>query len=214
MKQKLLIIVCILLCTANLSQAQMYQQKMGSFLNLLENFYVEKPGMDSLVETGIKEILKQLDPHSVYMNADEIKKANEPLEGNFEGVGIQFQIFQDTILVIHVIPGGPSQKVGIQDGDRIIYVDTAKVAGVGIVNDGVLKKLRGKKGTDVTVKIKRSSEPTLLDFTITRDKIPIYAIAAKYMATPEIGYIKLERFSATATEETQAAIDSLKKSRC
>ena len=114
MKQKLLIIVCILLCTANLSQAQMYQQKMGSFLNLLENFYVEKPGMDSLVETGIKEILKQLDPHSVYMNADEIKKANEPLEGNFEGVGIQFQIFQDTILVIHVIPGGPSQKVGIR----------------------------------------------------------------------------------------------------
>ena len=211
MKQKLLIIVCILLCTANLSQAQMYQQKMGSFLNLLENFYVEKPGMDSLVETGIKEILKQLDPHSVYMNADEIKKANEPLEGNFEGVGIQFQIFQDTILVIHVISGGPSQKVGIQDGDRIIYVDTAKVAGVGILNDGVLKKLRGKKGTDVTVKIKRSSEPTLLDFTITRDKIPIYAIAAKYMATPEIGYIKLERFSATATEETQAAIDSLKK---
>lgn len=211
MTKKVLILVYCLLSATYHAQAQMYQQKMGSFLNIIDNYYVEKPQMDSLVETGIKEILKQLDPHSVYMNAEEIKKANEPLEGNFEGVGIQFQIFQDTILVVHVITGGPSQKVGIQDGDRIIFVDTAKVAGVGITNDDVFKKLRGKKGTKVAVKIKRNNEPELLVFSITRDKIPIYAIAAKYMATRDIGYIKLERFSATATEETQAAIDSLKK---
>lgn len=189
----------------------MYQQKMATFLNLLDNYYVQDPNIDSLVEIGITEILKKLDPHSVYMNAEEIKKANEPLEGNFEGVGIQFQIYQDTIIVVHAITGGPSQKVGIQDGDKIIFVDTSKVAGVGINNDGVFKKLRGKKGTKVTIKIKRFGESELLDFEIVRDKIPIYAIEAQYMASPDIGYIKLARFSATATEETQAAIDSLKR---
>ena len=166
----------------------------------MDNYYVEKTNIDSLVEYGIEQMLKQLDPHSVYMNAEEIKKANEPLEGNFEGVGIQFQIYQDTIQVVHVIQGGPSQKVGIQDGDKLIYVDTAKVAGVGINNDGVFKKLRGRKGTKVIVKIKRYGEPELLTFEIIRDKIPIFAIGAQYMATPDIGYVKLERFSATATE--------------
>lgn len=191
--------------------AQMYQQKMGTFLNLLDNYYVEDVNVDSLVEIGIREILKSLDPHSVYMDATETKKANEPLEGNFEGVGVQFQIYQDTIQIVHVIEGGPSKKVGIQDGDKIIFVDTANVAGVGITNDGVFKKLRGKKGTHVTVKIKRYGENDLLDFEIIRDKIPIYAIEAKYMASPDIGYVKLSRFSATATEETQQAIDSLKK---
>lgn len=184
---------------------------MATFLNLLDNYYVEDANVDSLVEIGITEILKKLDPHSVYMNAEEIKKANEPLEGNFEGVGIQFQIYQDTIQVVHVIAGGPSQKVGVQDGDKIVFVDTANVAGIGINNDGVFKKLRGKKGTKVMLKIKRPGESDLLSFEIIRDKIPIFAIGAQYMATPEIGYVKLERFSATATEETQAAIDSLKK---
>lgn len=209
--KKLFITLYCLLFTAYFSQAQMYQQKMATFLNLLDNYYVQETNIDSLVEYGIVQMLKQLDPHSVYMNADEIKKANEPLEGNFEGVGIQFQIYQDTIQVVHVIAGGPSQKVGVQDGDKIVFVDTAKVAGVGINNDGVFKKLRGKKGTKVTIKIKRFGEPELLSFEIIRDKIPIFAIGAQYMATPEIGYVKLERFSATATEETQAAIDSLKK---
>ncbi len=210
--KRLFVYALILLATAHMPvSAQMYQQKMATFLNHLDNYYVEEPNVDSLVEIGIIEILKKLDPHSVYMNADEFKKANEPLEGNFEGVGIQFQIFQDTILVVHVISGGPSQKVGVQDGDRIIFVDTAKVAGVGINNDGVFKKLRGKKGTKVTIQVKRAGEPELLEFHITRDKIPIYAIEAQYMATSDIGYIKLARFSATATEETKAAIDSLKR---
>lgn len=211
MKKKILFTASCILFTAYFSQAQMYQQKMATFLNLLDNYYVTDANIDSLVEIGITEMLKKLDPHSVYMNAEEIKKANEPLEGNFEGVGIQFQIYEDTIQVVHVITGGPSQRVGIQDGDKIIFVDTAKVAGVGINNDGVFKKLRGKKGTKVMIKIKRSGEPELLEFEIIRDKIPIFAIGAQYMATPEIGYVKLERFSATATEETKAAIDSLKK---
>jgi carboxyl-terminal processing protease len=204
-------ILIYLLYSSGSIYAQMYQQKMATFLNILDNYYVEEPNADSLVEIGIIEILKKLDPHSVYMNAEEIKKANEPLEGNFEGVGIQFQIYQDTIQVVHVIAGGPSQKVGVQDGDKLIFVDTSRVAGVGINNAGVFKYLRGKKGTKVLIKIKRYGEPELLTFEIIRDKIPIYAIGAQYMATPEIGYVKLERFSATATEETQAAIDSLKK---
>jgi carboxyl-terminal processing protease len=211
MTKKILLTAYCILFTAYFSQAQMYQQKMATFLNLLDNYYVEETNVDSLVEIGITEILKRLDPHSVYMNAEEIKKANEPLEGNFEGVGIQFQIYQDTIVVIHVIQGGPSQKVGVMDGDKIVFVDTAKVAGIGIDNNGVFKKLRGKKGTKVSVKIKRIGEPELLTFEIIRDKIPIFAIGAQYMATPEIGYVKLERFSATATEETQSAIDSLRK---
>ncbi len=205
------ILITLLLSMSLSGKAQMYQQKMGTFLNLLDNYYVEDVNIDSLVEIGIKEMLKSLDPHSVYMDATETKKANEPLEGNFEGVGVQFQIYQDTIQIVHVIEGGPSKKVGIQDGDKIIFVDTANVAGVGITNDGVFKKLRGKKGTRVTVKIKRYGENDLLDFEIIRDKIPIYAIEAKYMATPDIGYVKLSRFSANATEETQQAIDSLKK---
>jgi len=211
MKKIIPILFSVIFLNNTVSFAQSYQQKMSAFLNLLDNYYVEEPNMDSLIEIGINEILKKLDPHSVYMNAEEIKKANEPLEGNFEGVGIQFQLYEDTIVVVHVIQGGPSQKVGIQDGDKIIYVDTSKVAGVGIKNEGVFKFLRGRKGTKVTVKVKRFGEPQLLEFQITRDKIPIFAIGAQYMVTPTIGYVKLERFSATATEETQVAIDSLKK---
>lgn len=204
----ILTLVCSLL-TSNI-KAQTHQQKMSVFLNLLDNFYVEKINTDSLVELGIIHMLKQLDPHSVYYSKEEYKKTNEPLEGNFEGVGIQFQIYEDTLMVVHVIHGGPSQKVGIQDGDKIIYVDTSKIAGIGIKNDDVFKYLRGRKGTKVTVKVKRYGEPELIEFEIIRDKIPIYAIEAKYMATPEIGYIKLSRFSTTATEEVTAAIDELK----
>ena len=207
---RLLLFAGCVLMLGNL-RAQTYQQKMATFLNLLDNYYVSKVDMDSMVEIGIENILKQLDPHSVYMNAEEYKKNNEPLEGNFEGVGIQFQIYEDTIVVVHVIQGGPSQQVGVQDGDKIIYVDTAKVAGVGIDNDGVFKKLRGRKGTHVAIQVKRFGEPELLEFEIVRDKIPIYAIEAKYMAAPDIGYIKLGRFSATASEEVKAAVDTLKK---
>jgi carboxyl-terminal processing protease len=210
MKKSLYLFIYLLVISIA-TQAQTHQQKMAVFLNLLDNYYVEDINTDSLVEVGIKHMLKQLDPHSVYFSKEEFKKTNEPLEGNFEGVGIQFQIYEDTLMVVHVIQGGPSQKVGIQDGDKIIYVDTSKIAGVGIDNDAVFKYLRGAKGTKVNVKIKRYGESELLDFEIIRDKIPIYAIEAQYMATPEIGYIKLSRFSANATEEVSNAIDILKR---
>lgn len=191
--------------------AQDAMQKMNYFLRLLQNQYVEEVNLDSLVEIGITSILEKLDPHSVYLSPDELKKANEPLEGNFEGVGIQFNIFEDTINVVHVIIGGPSQQVGIQDGDKIITVDGDTVAGVGITNDGVFKRLRGPKGTEVVVGIKRDGIPEILEFLIIRDKIPLYALDASYLTPDKIGYIKLSRFASSATSEVTAAIDSLNK---
>ena len=207
--QSALLVFAFLGCY-QLSSAQVAIKKMEMFLNLVNNIYVEDVNIDSLVEIGITSILENLDPHSVYLSRDELKKANEPLEGNFDGVGIQFNIFEDTINVIHVIVGGPSQKVGILDGDKIITINGDTVAGVGYTNDSVIKNLRGPKGTEVEVGIKRNSEPGLLKFLITRDKIPLYALDAAYMIQNNIGYIKLSRFSKTATEEVTSAIDSLK----
>lgn len=183
--------------------------KMAYFLKLIQSQYVEEVNLDSLVEIGITSILEHLDPHSVYMNKEDLKKANEPLEGNFEGVGIQFNIVDDTINVVHVIQGGPSQKVGIQDGDKIVKVNGDTVAGNGITNDQVFKRLRGPKGTEVVISVNRIGEPDIIDFLVVRDKIPLYAIDAAYLNPDKIGYIKLSRFSATATKEVKAAIDSL-----
>lgn len=207
---KLLLFIAIVFVNSKPVLAQDAVQKMNYFLRLLESQYVEEVNLDSLVEVGISSILEELDPHSVYLTQEDLKKANEPLEGNFEGVGIQFNIIDDTINVVHVIIGGPSQQVGLQDGDKIITVDKDTVAGTGVTNEIVFKKLRGAKGTEVVVGVKRDGEPKVLDFLIVRDKIPLYALDAAYMATDNVGYIKLSRFSATATKEVQTAIDSLK----
>lgn len=184
---------------------------MNYFLRLLESQYIEEVDLDSLVEIGISSILEHLDPHSVYLSHDELAKANEPLEGNFEGVGIQFNIFEDTINVVHVIIGGPSQKVGILDGDKIVLIDGDTVANVGFTNNDVIKRLRGEKGTEVVVGIKRNGEDGILEFLIERDKIPLFALDAAYLTKDNIGYIKLSRFAASATKEVADAIDSLKK---
>ena len=208
MKKALFIICSLFLAVAPVS-AQDAIQKMTYFLKLLESQYVEKINMDSLVEKGIENMLTQLDPHSVYLNKEDLQKANEPLEGNFEGVGVQFNILEDTIVVVHVIVGGPSQKVGIQDGDKIVLINGDTVAGKGIDNQGVFKRLRGPKGTEVTVGIQRNGEPELLEFLIVRDKIPLYALDAAYMIDNKLGYVKLSRFSSTATAEVAMAIDSL-----
>lgn len=193
--------------------AQVHSQasaKLLRALDIINLFYVDSVNNDKIVEAAIIEILKTLDPHSTYISKDEVREMNEPLEGNFEGIGVQFNIFNDTILVVNPIPGGPSEKLGIRAGDRIIKIDGQVVAGVGIKNNDVFKKLRGKKGTQVTVSILRRGEKNLLDFTITRDKIPIYSLDASYMIDKEIGYIKLNRFSATTIEEFKKAIADLK----
>ncbi len=209
--KKILIITLIFAFSKAFSQVNSQASlKLQRALDIINLFYVDSVKTDKLVEAAIIEMLKTLDPHSSYISSDEVREVNEPLEGNFEGIGIQFNIYNDTILVVNPIPGGPSEKLGIRAGDRIIKIDGQNVAGVGIKNNEVFKKLRGKKGTQITVSILRRNEKELIDFTITRDKIPIYSLDASYMVDKEIGYIKLNRFSATTIEEFRKSITELK----
>ena len=186
-------------------------QKFGRLLRLVESYYVDSTNINDLTEKAIVSVLEQLDPHSVYISKDEVEKMNEPLQGNFEGIGITFNILKDTLLVLSTVPGGPSEKVGLQAGDRIVTIDGRNVAGIGLKNDDVMKMLRGEKGSRVDLQVQRRSSRQLLDFTIVRDKIPIYSLDASYMIDNETGYIKLNRFSATTVEEFQTAIADLKK---
>ena len=189
------------------------QQKFGRLLRLVESFYVDSADIDKLTEKAIVHLLSELDPHSVYMSKDEVDKMNEPLVGNFEGIGISFNIFKDTLLVTSIISGGPSEKVGLLAGDRIVEVDNKNIAGTGIKNSDVFDLLRGNKGTTVILKVLRKNAPGLLDFTIVRDKIPINSLEASYMINENTGFIRLSRFSATTTEEFVAAMKDLKKQK-
>jgi len=185
--------------------------KIGKILDLVDSYYVDTVNQDELVEEVIVSMLRTLDPHSVYIPSDEVKKMNEPLQGNFEGIGVQFNVLFDTILIISPVPGGPSEKVGIRAGDRIIEIEDENVAGIGITTGKVQEKLMGEKGTKVTIGVKRKGASELLEFTITRDKIPINSLDAAFMVDDKIGYIKLNRFSFTTVKEFGGAIDKLKK---
>ncbi|HNQ67680.1 MAG TPA: S41 family peptidase [Bacteroidales bacterium] len=176
-------------------------RKFNKMLSLIDAMYVDSVELDELVEVAIINMLKDLDPHSVYISAEEVEKMKEPLEGSFEGIGVQFRIMDDTLLIVGVISGGPSEKVGIMTGDRIIVVDDENIAGVGIDNTGVAKRLRGKKGTVVKVEILRRGENSPLVFNITRDVIPIYSIDASYITEDKVGYIKLNKFARTTKQE-------------
>jgi carboxyl-terminal processing protease len=186
-------------------------EKFTALLYHLEQNYVDSVNTDELVEKAIMNMLSELDPHSVYIPAEEVEKANESLEGNFEGIGIQFNILKDTITVVSPISGGPSEKLGIMAGDKIVSIEGENVAGVGINNNDVAKRLRGAKDTKVTVAILRKGTASPLDFDIVRDKIPIYSLDAAYMVNDKVGYIKLNRFSKTTIEEFHEAIAKLKK---
>ena len=186
--------------------------KLNALLYHIESIYVEDVDMESLVEVAIINMLEEMDPHSVYIPAEELQAADEPLNGNFEGVGIQFNIFRDTIMVVSPISGGPSEKLGIMAGDRIVTVDGEVVAGTGVTNKDVQRLLKGPKGTLVTVGIKRGNDPELLVFEIIRDKIPIYSVDASFMVTPEIGYIKVNRFAKTTMTEMYRAFAKLRAS--
>jgi len=186
--------------------------KFGRLLRLIDSYYVDSTKMDDLTEKAIVEVLRNLDPHSVYISKAEVEKMNEPLQGNFEGVGISFNVFRDTLMVVTTIAGGPSEKVGLRAGDRIVEVDAKKIASIGLKNTDVYDLLRGKKGTKVEMKIKRKGEDNLLDFTVIRDKIPINSLDASYMINENTGYIKLNKFSATTTSEFFEAIKALKAS--
>ncbi|GAO27590.1 S41 family peptidase [Geofilum rubicundum] len=177
---------------------------------LITNFYVDTVNTDALAREAIESMLKKLDPHSVFIPSEDVKAMNEPLDGNFEGVGIEFVIYEDTLTVISTILGGPSEKVGIRGGDRIVEIDGENVAAVGLKNSDVFSLLRGKKGTDVRITVYRKGMRAELDFKVTRDKIPIYSLEAAYMATPETGYVKISRFAATTHKEFTSAMEKLK----
>jgi carboxyl-terminal processing protease len=184
--------------------------KFGRLLRLVDSYYVDSTKVNDLTEKAIVEVLRNLDPHSVYISKAEVEKMNEPLQGNFEGVGISFNVFRDTLMVVTTVPGGPSEKVGLRAGDRIIQVDAKVITNIGLKNTDVYDLLRGKKGTKVELKIKRKGEPNVLDFTVIRDKIPINSLDASYMLNDNTGYIKLNKFSATTTTEFIDAIKVLK----
>jgi carboxyl-terminal processing protease len=192
--------------------AQLFNEQSMKFSQALEyvkSLYVDTINDKQLTETAIISMMKELDPHSSYMTAKEVKEMNEPLMGNFEGIGVQFNILNDTIFIIQTIAGGPSEKLGINAGDKIIKIDGKNVAGIKITNKDVFSKLRGQKGSKVKISILRRGEKELIDFTITRDKIPIFSIDATYMIDDETGYIKLNRFSQTTGREFEKAMHTL-----
>ena len=186
-------------------------RKLQLALYAISNLYVDSTSETKLVEDAIVGMLEKLDPHSTYTDPEETKEMTEPLQGNFDGIGIQFNMLTDTLYVIQVIPGGPSEKVGLMAGDRIIMVDDTLIAGVKMKNTDVMKRLRGPKNTEVRVKVLRGGVPDLIEFKITRGKIPVYSLDAAYMADKTTGYIKLNRFAASSADEFREALEKLKK---
>jgi len=186
-------------------------RKVSIAMAAIENLYVDTVNNSKLAEDAITGLLEKLDPHSAYLSPDEVKEANEPLQGNFDGIGVQFNMLTDTLYVIQVISGGPSEKAGIQPGDEIIFVDDTLIAGVKMKNTDVMSRLKGPKGTVVNLKVLRSGYPELLNFKIIRDKIPVYSLTSSYMVDDKTGYIRLDRFAATTYDEFKDALEKLQK---
>ncbi len=190
--------------------SQQPESKLERALQVIKTVYVDTVNEKKLTDASIRAMIKELDPHSMYIPVEEMREINEPLLGKFEGIGIQFNIHEDTILVTQTIPGGPSEKLGIKAGDRIVKIDGNNVTNIKITNNDVLKKLRGDKGTKVTVGIYRRSVIDLLDYVITRDQIPLFSVDAAYIVAPHIGYIKISRFADSTVDEFVSALDKLK----
>lgn len=190
------------------------EQKLLMAEQAISQLYVDSVDNNKLVEDAIKGMLEKLDPHSSYTNAEETKELNEPLQGNFSGIGITFNMNSDTLYVIQTVSGGPSERVGILAGDRIIEVNDTSIAGVKMKNSDIMKRLRGPKGTQVDVKVLRfdgMTVPDTIDFSITRADIPIYSVDAAYMVDAKTGYIRLNKFSADTAKEVREALKKLKK---
>ncbi|MGB0916058.1 MAG: S41 family peptidase [Flavobacteriales bacterium] len=185
-------------------------KKISNLLNYVEEEYVDTVDLDGLTESAIINMLDQLDPHSSYIPARELESTNDPLNGNFDGIGVEFNIISDTIVVVAPITGGPSEKLGIRSGDRIVTIEDSLIAGIGITNKDVISMLRGERGTKVKVEIYRRGEQDLIPFSIKRDKIPIYSVDTGYMVEGGIGYIKISRFGATTYDEFLEKLDKLK----
>ncbi|MDE7025845.1 MAG: S41 family peptidase [Paramuribaculum sp.] len=187
------------------------RQKLGMVENIIENFYVDSVNADHMVEEAIIAMLKTLDPHSQYSDKEETKALTEPLQGNFSGIGIQFNMLNDTLYVIQPVAGGPSEKVGILAGDRIIAADDTAISGMKMKNSAIQKILRGPKGSVVKVTVLRKGVSEFLEFNIVRDDIPIYSIDAAYMVNDSVGFIKLTRFAESSGREMAEAVGKLKR---
>lgn len=184
--------------------------RMYEVYTYIDRMYVDDVPNKEISEAAIISMLEKLDPHSTYIPAEEVEQANERINGSFVGVGIRFNILKDTLLVVNPIPGGPSEKLGVRAGDKIIKVDDELVAGVGLKNSGVRERLLGEKGSKVKITILRGKEETI-EYTITRDNIPVHSVVSAYMVDDRVGYIKLTNFSRTTQEEVNTAIKTLKK---
>jgi len=185
--------------------------KLSRVLDIIESDYVDTVNRNALIEEAIPVMLRKLDPHSVYIPATDLAQANEPLQGNFDGIGVSFNMLTDTVLIISTIPGGPSEKAGIIPGDKIILVNDSLIAGKNIPDEDVVKMLKGPRGTRVDLKIERKGAKELLPFTITRDKIPIYSVDVSYMMSDDVGYIKISNFALTTHDEFKKGLNELKE---
>lgn len=197
--------------TNSQSGGSMFSDKLSQIMRLIEDKYVDEVNSDSIIEKSLPDIIAQLDPHSSYISAKDLKASDEEINGAFSGVGVQFAIMNDTISIIEVISGGPSEKVGVLAGDRIVSVNGENVAGISITNEKVMSLLKGEKGTKVTLGIKRSSSATPLTFEVTRGEIPVNSIDAAYIISPQIGFIKVTKFSRKTYEEFLSALNDLKQ---
>ena len=200
----------LLICIGASAQKDNFN-KLFNATRAITNLYVDSVDEDKLVEDAIKGMLEKLDPHSTYANAKEVKQMNESLDGNFEGIGVQFNMMEDSLVVIQTISNGPSEKVGIIAGDRIVHVNDTAIAGVNMSKEEIMSRLRGPKGTKVRLGVVRPGIKDELSFIVTRDKIPVFSIDAAYMIRPTLGYIRIGNFGATTYDEFREAMGKLEQ---
>lgn len=186
------------------------KNKLTYTLSLIEKSYVDSLSLDSIVEHVMPHLIEKLDPHSAYIPASEMQAVNEPLEGEFDGIGVVFNMATDTVIVLNVIPKGPSDKAGVRAGDRIIRINDSIVAGRKVPQNNIVKQLRGKRGTKVRLGIERQGIGDLVDISVTRDAIPLHSIEASFMMTPRIGYIRLSQFARTSFVELKKSLAQLR----
>ena len=186
------------------------QNKVSQTLSLIETQYVDSVAIDSLVERALPVIVSELDPHSVYIPASEMAEINEPLDGEFDGIGVVFNMATDTVIVLNVIPSGPSDKAGVVAGDRIVRINDSLVAGQQIAQREIMRRLRGKRGSEVRLGLERRGIDELVEVTVVRDKIPIRSLTAALMLTGDIAFVKLDQFARTSHTELLEALSTLR----
>ena len=205
-------ILLLAVCLTSVGQIEFTpERKLRYAEQIIESYYVDRIDTAKVVTEAIVAMLKTLDPHSTYSSPEETRELTEPLDGNFSGIGIRFQMNNDTLYVIESVAGGPSEKVGILPGDRIISCNDTVISGVKMKNNGIMKVLRGPKGTIAALKVLRKGNPQLLEFRVERDNIPIYSVEATYMINDSVGYISVSRFAEATAEEVAEAMGKLKK---